>query len=672
MADRASRRSFGLVVDAVLRLLILLSAAFLVYEVGLRPTVGIYHPLYRYWEYLRDLLTFQPGVTSQGVQTSFYIRPALVRSLALFVAAMLASLACGFLLARWNFVRFRERAIRRLERVGSLAYSLPIAVLATLLFAFASETGWFPVGGTSSARFDMLGPLERAVDLLRHFVLPFTTLALFPSLVLLRSGMQVVEELRSSEYVTIARSHGFTDAQLFAYHVRRPLLARLFSNLASSLPLFVTYLVIVELAFRYTGVGYFMVQPYTGFWGMRREEAFVVAQAALVYVGALTVVLQLAFRLAGLWLVPSLRTAGPSDAARLSRAVVAVTLVVLCGALAVPLVAGSGAASAASRAVAAVALAGVIGAVSWASVARLHLPSLVERATATPLAASAAAGSPTRPTQGTSRTPATLRRSVGPLLAAIAVAALVVLPWVVPVPDRPGVTILIRPNVREHPFLIWYFFRLALSNGRFLLVVLITALGGSVAGSLLGIFAGYYRTTALDRAMDYVHVFPSILIAVLVAGLTEVPGAPLLVALVFAAVVRFYGESRDFGIRLRGADHVRYGRAIGEGPVELLVRHIAPNLLRGYPARLVDLSVDLIVLTANLSFLNLVSVGAAAGPPARVARFASVLTSEWGSMLAGARSDFIKGVYLPSIWPSVLLIGSIVLIRFLASSWRSR
>lgn len=666
MADRTANRSIMLVADACLRLLVLLTATFLVYEIALRTTEAAYHPLYRYWQYLRGLLLLQPGVTPHGVKTAFFIRPALVRTLALFAGAMAASVLAGYLLARWNFVRYRERAVRRLERIGSLAYSLPIAVLAMLFFIVASETGWFPVGGTSSARFDDLGPAERAVDLLRHYFLPWLTLTLFPALLLVRSGLLIVRELRFAEYVTIARSHGLSPSRLFAYHIRRPLLARLLSDLAANLPLFVTYLVIVELAYRYTGIGFYTVQPYTGVWGMRREEAFTVAQAALVYIGAVTVLLQLVFRLGGLWLVPSHRTADTDQQAQITRTICAGVAVMLLGAFLYPPLGTTSQAAVAGRIIAGAAATCLVGLLirrrGASGVGRPPVPEIAM--------APGAEGSLQRP-------PARGwfdRIRPGTVIVCACVCALVVLPWLLPPPERPPVQVMFRPNLREHPVLIWYYFLRTLVEGRFLLVVLVAAFVGSSVGSLLGIVAGYFRSHTLDRAMAYVHVFPSILVVVLVVGLSEVPGLPVFVALVVAAAVRFFADSRDYGVVLRKTDFVRYGVSIGEGPLEQLSRHVLPNLARGYGARLLDLSVDLIVLTANLSFLRLLPAGP--GAPAAGAegllRFAAPLTDGWGRLLADARSDFIKGIYLPALWPFVLLIGTIFLVRALAARWEAR
>jgi ABC-type dipeptide/oligopeptide/nickel transport system permease component len=678
------KQTLALIADALGRLLVLLSVAFLVYEVRLRTSEATYHPLYVYWQYVVDLVTLRPGVTPQGIPASFYIVPALGRTIALFVASMAAGLVAGLLLARWNFVHFRERAVKRLERLGSMAYALPIAVLAMLLFAIATETGWFPLGGTSSPGYASLGPLAQLLDLLHHFLLPWGALALFPALVLIRSGLRAVEELRYAEYVVTAKAHGFTDRELYRYHARRPVLARLFADLAAHLPLFVTYLVIVELVFRYTGAGYYLVQPYTGFWGTRGRDVFVVSQAALIYVGALTVFSQLALRLAGLWLVPTLRRQSDGEGARLALVVGAVISIVVVGALATPVVA-------AGDAWAGSAIIGVVMA-GCGIVAVLAMPMIRARRNRegrSPRPGTTEPSGTRVPTDAPDdrsdvgdvelaggRLRSWLRQRVRPghAIAVALLIVLIVLPWVVPMPRRPSPIILVRPNAIEHPYLIWYYFVGTLLSGKFLLVVLLAAIAGAIAGTALGTLAGYYRATALNRGIAYLEVFPSILVAILVAGLTTIRGVPLLAALVVAATIRFCGQSRDFGVALRKSDFVRYGVAIGEGPIEQFRRHVLPNLARRFIPDLIGIYVDLIVLTVNLSFLRLVPVRRF-GPPVEAPigpiRHAVVLMHDWGSQLAAARSDFIRGIYLPSVWPLVLLIGTIVLLRYLVPTRRS-
>lgn len=657
-----------LVLLAAVRLLVILSAAFLVYEVRLRAVEPSFHPLYGFFRYAVGLLTLRPGVTPTGIPTAFYVRPALLRSAALLTAASATACAVGYGFARWNFVHARRRALLRIERVGSIAYALPIAALAMVFFAIAAETGWFPIGGTTSTDFSSLGPVGKALDVLHHAALPWLTLTLFPALMLIRSGVRAVDELRDEDYLSLARSHGFPDVDLFRLHARKPVLGRLLTDLSAQLPLIVTYLVIVELVFRYTGVGYYTVQPYSGFWGSRGPDVFAVSQAALVYVGAGTVLAQLLLRLATVAAVPRMRTLRLDGVGGQRSAALAMVAFATAGAGLIALTIGEGAGLAADAVRRGIALIGALGFVAALTVwrradgaaagpdARIanREPSDARTAFEAPVASAGM-----RPVLRGSAFP------TGRAIAWVLLAVLVLLPWLVRPPNRPPRFLLARPDFVEHPELVWYFFARTFVTGRFLLVVLVTTAAGALVGVILGALAGYYGAGTVDRAVSCVEVVPSLLVAALVAGISASASAPVTIAVAVAAAVSLYAPARRIGNELTGAEFTTYGRAIGETRLEELRRHLAPNLAVRLGPRFPSLYGDMIVLTVNLGFLRLTPVGGADERAGVVVDFFSAIGREWGGQIAQGRSDFIRGTYLPTFWPILFLIGTALLVKSL-------
>ena len=141
----------------------------------------------------------------------------------------------------------------------------------------------------------------------------------------------------------------------------------------------------------------------------------------------------------------------------------------------------------------------------------------------------------------------------------------------------------------------------------------------------VGILSGYHGgwpDTALMGVVDLLLAFPSLILALAVAGAL---GPGLFNVLLAAGAVWWVGHARIIrGVTLgaRQMEYVTAARAAGAGNLRIIVRHIAPNIL-GPIIVIASLDVGWIILgIAGLNFLGL-----GAQPP----------TPEWGAMLNDAR-----------------------------------
>jgi len=141
----------------------------------------------------------------------------------------------------------------------------------------------------------------------------------------------------------------------------------------------------------------------------------------------------------------------------------------------------------------------------------------------------------------------------------------------------------------------------------------------------VGIVSGYnggWTDTALMGVVDLLLAFPSLILALAVAGAL---GPGLFNMLLAAGAVWWVGHARIIrGITLgaRNMEYVTAARAIGASNRRIFLRHITPNIL-GPIIVIASLDVGWIILgIAGLSFLGL-----GAQPP----------TPEWGAMLNDAR-----------------------------------
>ena len=141
----------------------------------------------------------------------------------------------------------------------------------------------------------------------------------------------------------------------------------------------------------------------------------------------------------------------------------------------------------------------------------------------------------------------------------------------------------------------------------------------------VGILSGYHggwTDTALMGVVDLLLAFPSLILAIAVAGAL---GPGLFNVLLAAGAVWWVGHARIIrGVTLgaRQMEYVTAARAAGAGSRRIILRHIAPNIL-GPIIVIASLDVGWIILgIAGLNFLGL-----GAQPP----------TPEWGAMLNDAR-----------------------------------
>ncbi len=142
---------------------------------------------------------------------------------------------------------------------------------------------------------------------------------------------------------------------------------------------------------------------------------------------------------------------------------------------------------------------------------------------------------------------------------------------------------------------------------------------------VVGIVSGYHggwTDTALMGVVDLLMAFPSLILALAVAGAL---GPGLFNVLLAVGAVWWVGHARIIrGITLgaRQMEYVTAARAAGASNLRIILRHIAPNIL-GPIIVIASLDVGWIILgIAGLNFLGL-----GAQPP----------TPEWGAMLNDAR-----------------------------------
>ncbi len=170
-----------------------------------------------------------------------------------------------------------------------------------------------------------------------------------------------------------------------------------------------------------------------------------------------------------------------------------------------------------------------------------------------------------------------------------------------------------------------------------------------VAGTLIGIVAGYYGRwldDGLMRFMDVLFAFPAILLAIVVLAVLGpgITNAMIAIGIVYTPI--FARLARASTLSVREEVYVRASRSAGAGDVRILARHVLPNIA---PPLIVQTSLSLafaILSEAALSFLGL-----GTQPP----------DPSWGRMLAEGRA-FIEQAWWMALFPGLAIF--IVVLAF--------
>lgn len=180
-----------------------------------------------------------------------------------------------------------------------------------------------------------------------------------------------------------------------------------------------------------------------------------------------------------------------------------------------------------------------------------------------------------------------------------------------------------------------------------LLMGVVPVLIASTIGGLLGVlggFAGGRTNTAIMRTMDVFYAFPSVLLAVAIAGAMGggIGNGMMALTLVFIPPMCRVAETAT--TQVRALDFIEAARATGAGTITVIRYHVLGNVLGPvfiYASSLVSVS---ILLASGLSFLGL-----GVRPP----------MPDWGLMLSTLRQSIYVVPYVCAMPGVTIFITSI-------------
>ena len=179
----------------------------------------------------------------------------------------------------------------------------------------------------------------------------------------------------------------------------------------------------------------------------------------------------------------------------------------------------------------------------------------------------------------------------------------------------------------------------------------------SVFGTAVGTLCGYYggaMDSVVMRISDVCLAFPGLVFALAIAAMLGGGVSNAVLALAVISWPKYARVARSQTLALKSSDFVAAARLSGDNSMQMILRHILPNILGPIlVTAMLDIGTMMMEL-AGLSFLNL-----GAQPP----------TAEWGNMMSGGRSMLQTYPWLV-LSPGFAIFLSVVIFNLLGDTVR--
>ena len=164
----------------------------------------------------------------------------------------------------------------------------------------------------------------------------------------------------------------------------------------------------------------------------------------------------------------------------------------------------------------------------------------------------------------------------------------------------------------------------------------------AIVGSLVGITSGYFGGKVemiLMRIADMMLAFPGVVLAIAIAGILGGSVVNTILALLVVGWAKYARLVRSLVIKLRNNDFIIAAQVNGTKTINILWRHILPNIL---PMVVITGAMDIGTMMMEIAGLSFLGFGAQ--PP----------TPEWGLMLNEGR-QYIQTAPWLMIYPGMAI-----------------
>jgi peptide/nickel transport system permease protein len=185
--------------------------------------------------------------------------------------------------------------------------------------------------------------------------------------------------------------------------------------------------------------------------------------------------------------------------------------------------------------------------------------------------------------------------------------------------------------------------------------VIVALILGAPLGAL-GSYVGGAIDSLVQRVMEGIMAFPSLVLALALVALAGPSVIMLWFAIAFSSIPRYARLVRSGVLTQKEREYVDAARAMGQSPMRILVRQILPHIMAPIAVQLTLDFARAISVEASLSYLGL---------------GLSVPYISWGTMIRDAQ-DFLEVAPWLAIFPGLTLAGVILAFTLVGDALRDR
>ncbi len=191
-----------------------------------------------------------------------------------------------------------------------------------------------------------------------------------------------------------------------------------------------------------------------------------------------------------------------------------------------------------------------------------------------------------------------------------------------------------------------------------LMIGLSVATLATVIGLLFGLVAGYFRAVdaIVMRVMDGLMAIPGILVAIALVTLFRANVLNVIIAITIPEIPRVVRLVRASVLSLREQPYVEAAVSLGSSHLQILHRHILPNVVAPLTVQSTYVCASAIIVEAYLSFLG-------AGTPIEV--------PSWGNIMAEGRMYFTVAPWI-ILLPGMFLACTVLSVNLLGDALRDQ
>lgn len=171
----------------------------------------------------------------------------------------------------------------------------------------------------------------------------------------------------------------------------------------------------------------------------------------------------------------------------------------------------------------------------------------------------------------------------------------------------------------------------------------LSVVGSIIAGTLLGVIAGYFGRfldVVISRIFDILLAFPSILLSIAIVAILGPSLNNALVAIAIVNIPVFGRLVRSRVLTVKEEEYVVAARSIGMGDMRIIFHHVLPN---SFAPIIVQGTLNIATAILDAAGLGFLGMGAQAPLP------------EWGKMLSDSR-EYIQNAPWTVLFPGLAIV----------------